>query len=248
VIKGLVSAIRTLTIFPLPGMEPAKRYTALPWFAVVGGIIGTVQFGCAEGMRLLPSSLALMSGLLCVIVNYVVTGGLHLDGFADTADAFGTRHDKERTLAILKDPHIGSFGVAGLVVIILWRVLVYQQLFTLRAAYWLIPAIVFSRIMQGLLLTWFPYSRGLSGKASGLKGTPLIAVILLIQLSSFLAVQSYFFEPGITLITIACGLLIIIPLITISMNRINGITGDIVGASTEAFECAYLTGVIACLH
>lgn len=247
-IKGFISAARTLTIFPVPGIEPTKRYTALPWFAVVGGIIGTIQFGCAEGLRLLPSSLALLSGLSCVIVNYLVTGGLHLDGFADSSDAFGTKHDKEKTLAILKDPHIGSFGVAGVVIMILWRVLVYQQLFTLHSVIWVIPAIVFSRIMQGLLLTIFPYSRGPNGKASGLKGTPLTTAVLIIQLISLLTILWYFFKPGIALIALASGILIITPIIAVSMRRINGITGDVVGASTEAFECAYLTGVIACLY
>ena len=73
------------------GQEPHKRRFALPWFGVVGGIVGAVQAGCLEEMSFQHSRLAFFAGLACAAVNYMITGGLHLDGLADCADAFGAR-------------------------------------------------------------------------------------------------------------------------------------------------------------
>jgi len=242
--KGLAGALRTLTIIPAFGAEPQKRYLILPWFAVVGGVIGALLAGCAEVMRFFPPAMAPLAGLLIASVNYILTGALHLDGFADTADAFGIKHSREKTLEILRDTHIGSFGAGAIVIIIIWRIIVSGEL-SKEALFWIAVAPVFSRLLLGLLFSFLPYSRGNDGKASGLKGTPLIISLLFIQLAAFIAFTWYYSGFHRMILPFVCGILLSSIPVILSLRRIGGITGDIAGAATELFECAFLTGALA---
>lgn len=245
--NGLVSAIRTLTIFPVRGHEPKKRYQALLWFVVVGLGIGFLQYFAAKGLMRLPAPLVVFAGLFLAAINYVFTGGLHIDGLADAADAFGTVHAREKTLYILKDPYIGSFGASMLILVILWRIKAYQQLFNLNQADWIVYALGISRCLQGLMLLWFPYARGSEGKAYGYKGPLWVGGVLLAQIIGIELFVWHANGPFPAIISILVGLAILIPLFTISIKRISGITGDCVGAAAELFECSFLVGAIACL-
>jgi adenosylcobinamide-GDP ribazoletransferase len=162
ILEGLVHAMRTLTVIPVPGTEGAgSKQRALPWFAVVGTILGGSQFVVAwlfGGDSL--SSIRLFAGLLITILNYGISGGLHLDGFADFADAFGTRHNKDKTLAILKDPHVGIFGVAAVTVAILWRTIAYHLLLVQNQFWIVVFGIGVSRLVQAILVGFLPYVRG----------------------------------------------------------------------------------------
>jgi adenosylcobinamide-GDP ribazoletransferase len=164
------------------------------------------------------------------------------------ADAFGTNHPREKTLAILKDPHIGSFGVGTLVLTVVWRIIAYQQLFNLHQVVWIIYALGISRVLQGLILLWFPYARGSEGKAYGYKGPFWVSIILLLQITSILAIVWYKKGPFASFVPFAVGLVILAPLFVLTMRRIGGVTGDCIGAATELFECVFLAGAIACLR
>ncbi len=84
----------------------------MPWFAVVGGLIGAVVGGVAAGLwHLVPP---LVVGAVAVAVGLLVTGAFHEDGLADVADAFGGGWDRTQRLQILKDPRHGTYGVAAL--------------------------------------------------------------------------------------------------------------------------------------
>jgi adenosylcobinamide-GDP ribazoletransferase len=246
-LDGLVSAIRTLTILPVPGREPDKRYKALPWFAIAGLGIGSVQYAAAKGLTCLPAQLSIFGGLLLAVINYAFTGAMHLDGLADSADAFGTFNTREKTLAILKDSHIGSFGAAAIVLIIIWRIIAYQQIININQAIWIIYAPGISRILQGFILLLFPYPRGSEGKAYGFKGPFWVSIILILQTIIIEAFILYKHGPYTAILPLALGLVIIAWLLIVSMRRIGGITGDCIGAITELFECAFLTGAIACM-
>ena len=245
--RGLVSAIRTLTIVPVLGSEPQNRTAALPWFAVAGAVIGFVQFGFAESMRFAPASIMPLAGIFLTVINYALTGGLHLDGLADTADAFGIRHSRDKTLVIMKDPHIGSFGVGALVIVLLWRVIVYQEIAIRHAAIWIVFPIIFSRLLQALMLCRLPYARGTEGKAHGFRGTISMTIVLTAQAAALSVILWQMGGMRLAVVSTLCGLGVVVPLVATSLRRIGGITGDVAGAVTELFECAFLTGVIACI-
>ena len=128
-------ALQFLTTLPiqLKAMpSPQQNGQSLLFYPVVGVLIGAVLCGLALLLHSLPIIL-LASIILCVWIW--LTGGLHLDGLADTADAWvGGFGDQERTLAIMKDPSCGPIGVLSLIIVCLLKwsaiyVLLQQQLF-----------------------------------------------------------------------------------------------------------------------
>lgn len=188
-----------------------------------------------------------LSGVILCITNYVLNGALHLDGFADTADAFGTVRDREKTLQILKDPHLGTYGVAAIVLLILWRVVLYQSLAEKNSLIWVIPCLALSRAVQGILLCTLPYARDKSGKAFVFSGKPLYGLFLLIEILVTGAILYYYKGASLSVLPFLSGILFIIPAIGLYLYRINGITGDGVGASSELFELGFLTATIVIL-
>lgn len=117
--RGLVLAFQFLTRLPTPrlaGFEPGELARAAIWFPLVGAVIGAaVAAALALGARVDPW-LGAIAGLL---VWVWITGALHLDGLADLADALGAAHrDPRRVLEVLRDPHVGAFGVIALVLVL----------------------------------------------------------------------------------------------------------------------------------
>lgn len=128
-------ALQFLTTFPIQLKEmPTQQQNAqsLLFYPLVGLIIGAILFAIASSLHALP--IILLSSLLLVVWIWL-TGGLHLDGLADTADAWvGGFGDKERTLTIMKDPNCGPIGVLSLIIVSLLKwsaiyILLEQQLF-----------------------------------------------------------------------------------------------------------------------
>ena len=111
-------ALQFLTTFPvqLKAMPtPQQNGQSLLFYPVVGLIIGVILFAIASVLHAVP--IVLLSSVILVIWIWL-TGGLHLDGLADTADAWvGGFGDAERTLKIMKDPACGPIGVLSLIII-----------------------------------------------------------------------------------------------------------------------------------
>lgn len=109
-------ALGLLTVVPVGAAGAIGE--AAGWFPVVGGLIGLL----VGGVRVFAGDLVGpgVAGVLAVVVLVVVTGGLHVDGLADCADALGVRGGRERRLAVMRESTIGVFGTLGLV---LWALL-----------------------------------------------------------------------------------------------------------------------------
>jgi adenosylcobinamide-GDP ribazoletransferase len=103
-----------LTIIPLAGRRPSSPDTvaaSLGWFPMVGFALGAaLALEDAILGRLLGGAI---SAVLVVLTLTIVTGAVHLDGLADTADALGAGRNQQRALEILRDSRIGSFGAAA---------------------------------------------------------------------------------------------------------------------------------------
>lgn len=113
--RSLILAIQFLTRLPTPQLktfDPAWLADAARWFAPVGLLVGAVLWLATLLGGLFDPWLGALLGLLAWLW---VTGGLHIDGLADLADAQGAAHrSRERFLEVLKDPHLGSFGVMSM--------------------------------------------------------------------------------------------------------------------------------------
>lgn len=120
---GLTSAIAFLTIVPVPTAPGAALGGAPLWFPLVGAGVGAL----AGGVRLLMGPLvgASVASVLALIALVAVTGALHQDGLADTADGLGARGVRARRLEVMRDPATGVFGALALIA---WALLLVNTL------------------------------------------------------------------------------------------------------------------------
>jgi adenosylcobinamide-GDP ribazoletransferase len=191
-----------------------------------------------------PGRLPVLLGPALCAANVGFTGGLHVDGLADTADAFGMARSRERTLAILKDPHMGTFGTAAVVLALLWRSVVYGVLAEGGAISWLIPCMVGSRIVQGMLLSFVPYARREGGTGSPFSGNRAMGWMCAVEFVLCAALCGWTLGVPATLLATLLATLGAALICGLYGLRIGGITGDGVGAATEVYELAFLTVVI----
>lgn len=128
-LRGIVLATQFLTRLPTPQVrdfQPEDLTRSAAWFPGVGLIIGALLAGLAALMHSLHPALA---ALVLLLLWVWVTGGLHLDGLADLSDALGAAHrDPQRFLEVLRDPHLGSFGVMALVLALLSKLVLLALL------------------------------------------------------------------------------------------------------------------------
>lgn len=118
VLQHFILGVQFLTRIPLTKKnvpcEPTDFKGAMSFFAIIGLIIGLIQYGVYTVATWLMNPL--MGALLGTIAGIWSTGGLHLDGLADVFDGFGANQNKEKTLEIMKDSRVGTFGVIAIVV------------------------------------------------------------------------------------------------------------------------------------
>ncbi|MDC7232415.1 MAG: adenosylcobinamide-GDP ribazoletransferase [Spirochaetales bacterium] len=128
-IRKLFYAIRFMTSLPLPWKEnedlvQVSRSSGM--FPMVGLIIGFLLLGIQFLSSLVFGDVT--TALMQTAAWVFITGGLHLDGLADTVDGIGSRRDRERMLEIMKDSHIGAFGVLALILQILLKTALCYEL------------------------------------------------------------------------------------------------------------------------
>ena len=117
--KRFLIALQFLTILPLniKGKIEEKDFgRSLIYYPIVGLLIGLFLAGIAYISAFLPP---LVTSVLILVAWMVITGGIHLDGFADTCDGFYGNRPKEDILKIMRDSRIGTMGAAGVVMLLL---------------------------------------------------------------------------------------------------------------------------------
>jgi adenosylcobinamide-GDP ribazoletransferase len=237
----LRSALAFLTVLPVAARDggPGQRL-GRALFPAVGLLLGLAAWaafwlGSLLGGPLLGAVLALASLAL-------LTGGLHLDGFADAADGLLASGSPERRLEIMSDPRLGAFGVAALVLLLLADAALLQRLGVWAALPALLAAGGFSRLAMLAVLVALPYRRpeGLGQAAAGRGVRDLV-------LGALLAVPVLFLDwrhaaLGLLLAAAAAG-----AVAALALRRIGGATGDVYGAVSEATQFAVLLGFVIAL-
>ena len=221
--SGLRSAVGFLTPLPAGSITPDRR--TLPWFPVVGALIGLAVGGAwLAADEAWP---ALLAAGLAVAADVALTGGLHLDGLADTADGVLPHADgPERRLAIKRAPDIGAFGAVAVVVVLLLRwsalaVLVPDVL--LVAALWSA-----ARAAMAVALMAVPYVGGGLGAAFlGSRRALVAGGGLLVPVALAVATD----RPVVTVGAVAAGWLTAAGVVVAARRRLGGVTGDVLGAA-----------------
>ncbi len=122
-LRGLKLAAQFLTRLPVPRVDdfsPLDLSRSAAWFPLIGAVVGGLAASVCFALLHRSAPLAAVTGVLAWVW---LTGALHLDGLADLADALGASHrDPQRFLAVLADPHIGTFGVVSIVLLLMLKV------------------------------------------------------------------------------------------------------------------------------
>ena len=215
-------------------------------FPVVGLFLGLVLVAVryAFGYILLAS----IVDVLVIAALVVITGALHLDGFADTADGLTGGKNREKALAIMRDNRIGSFAVAGLILLLMLKISALQQVppEIKNRALLLMP--VLGRWSTVQLAFGFTYAR--SGSGTGLAFTRFAGkreYIIATLITAAVSMGLFWLHGAIILLFIA---LLTLLLGFFFQRRLGGVTGDIMGAACEINEVVTLLamGGISTLH
>jgi adenosylcobinamide-GDP ribazoletransferase len=241
-VRSILTAFRTLTILPIRGKDTDQFSSTLCFFPVVGAFLGFLVLLLYRVGGIIQFEHTAILALLALAVITWLTGGLHLDGLGDVADAFGGGKTKEHVLQILKDPRMGSFGVCAIVFAVLMKAWCWQACFEKNDPWMIFWSLVFARVMQGILVALVPSARKESMAAPfGAGGRfPRFAVLVACLIASLAA--GWMSSIGTAVIYTGCSLAVTGLAGFYCWKRIRGITGDCVGATNELVEIAVLLG------
>jgi len=236
--NSFILALQFLTIIPVDKrveLREKEFSQALVYFPVVGLILGLLL--SAMALILLVRLDSFVVSCLIVTLLAVITGGLHLDGLADTFDALGSRKAKDEMLSIMRDSHIGTMGVVSLISVMLLKVGLLNALPCPQKIFALIMMCVASRFAMVAAMFLFPYARE-HGKAKLFidGANKKIFLIVLSIAALFVFIAGFWLGLLYMLVTVlvVCGFCRYITV------KIGGITGDVVGAVCELSEVLFL--------
>lgn len=235
-----------LTRLPLPsrlcrwfGAHETPFFRSVPFFPWVGLVLGGLLLAADAVLGWLFSPL--LSALLLVVLLVVLTGGLHLDGWMDTADGLFSGRDRERILSIMKDSRVGAFGVLALVLLLLlkWGGLV--ELGNERGPLLLLMPVAGRIAMSGCVLFW-PDARAGGGMGSLFHAPteaekqrfrpPWRGVVSMLAASLVIWAVTGLIEWLVLWLAVAGGWVMASRI----ARRLGGLTGDVYGAVNEAVE------------
>ena len=245
-IAELAAAFTLLTRLPVQRLGPTPPAAAFGrgvWaYPVVGATIGAAAGGvAAAGLRAgLPASLAAIGA---VAASVLLTGGLHEDGVADTADGLGGGSTRARKLAIMRDSRIGSFGAIALVLTLAARLAAIAAIAgTGRVVACLIAAGALGRagMLVPLLLLEPARDEGMAARLGAVARWPALAGVAVGAALAFAALPA-----GEALRGIGLALLGALGMTWLCRRHLGGYTGDTLGATCVVVECAVLAGLAA---
>ncbi len=230
-------ALQFLTRLPTPKVNIDERQVgqSLIWYPLVGLLLGAILWGAS---LLLQDQESLLSAAVLLVLWIALTGALHLDGLADSADAWvGGLGDRERTLAIMKDPASGPVGVTALVAVLLIKFAALTVLLRGGEMLFLLAIPPLARSGAALLFISMPYVRpGGLGEALA-KHAPRFLIIAgaLVTIALLLGIAG-----PVGVVVLGALFLVGFWLRTRALKRLGGFTGDIAGALLELFETVAL--------
>ncbi len=230
-------ALQFLTILPIniTAKIGEKDFgKSLFYFPIVGALIGVILAVITFPLSFLPN---MVRGVSILIISIILTGGVHLDGFADTCDGFYGSRSREEILRIMRDSRAGVMGVIGVTCLLLLK---FALIISIpRDFLWksLILMATFSRWSQGLACLVSKYARS-EGKAKFFIEYARIGDIVIGGLFTLALFLSMAKVKGVLLF--ALGLLCALLFIQYAKRKIDGMTGDTIGATSEIIEVSIL--------
>jgi adenosylcobinamide-GDP ribazoletransferase len=240
VLRAFLCAVSFLTRIPAPGRDsltPRVAGLSVAFFPVVGLLLGAVLAGA--GALLLdrfPPHLAWALALVSLHVFF--TGALHLDGLSDVADGLGgSSGNRERALEIMRDVRVGAFGVVALILVLIGKVVLMNEVLRRGDAVTLLLVCpVAARLAAVPLIVFFPCARpeGLARTFHEESGWPaaLVAAVFAAGAIAWAGESAYLPSAAAVAVALAVGSWIAV--------RLGGLTGDAYGAAIELAEVGFL--------
>jgi adenosylcobinamide-GDP ribazoletransferase len=228
-LRSLWVAVGFLTRIPVGdpsrgGTKPVRMAAAVPWFPIVGLGIGLVQGLVWRGLNELTSPT--IAAVLSVAVAMLVTGAFHHDGLADMADAFGGGWTVEQRMEILKDSRLGTYGTTALTLALVTEAAAISSLDPVDGARAILAAHVVGRGLAVAAMLFAPTGGDGLGAAYMADLRPFTATVSVVFAAvigaAALRDAAMFALPLAALMTVGVALL--------SMRKIGGVTGDVLGA------------------
>ncbi len=245
--KAFFAALQFLTIIPLPAGfagDGKSLEKSVPFFPLVGLLIGVLAAAADLLLAYLLPPLA--ATIITVLILVGITGGLHMDGLADTADGFFSARSRERMLEIMRDSRIGAMGVLAIIFVISLKVAALLPLPSPYRQEIIVLMPMAGRCAIIFMMTALPYARqegGLAGIFIHKRSwwVPAEAMILLL-------VAGWIFQRNLGLAAViiagaAAGLVM-----RYTYKKIRGFTGDTLGAISEITEVVLALAGVAWFH
>ncbi|WP_313172561.1 adenosylcobinamide-GDP ribazoletransferase [Stenotrophomonas sp.] len=234
--RRLILAIQFLTRLPTPQVRDFRQEDlsrSAVYYPLVGAIIGALLALPLYGLADRPW----LAGVLTLLMWVWVTGALHLDGLGDVADAFGAAHrNPQRFLEVLKDPHMGVFGVVTLIMQLLLKFVLLTELAV--GPLWFGIVLVPAWARWGTLW-WSQRIPSLHGDGMGERFSWQLRPSAMWVWAVVLAAISVVFAWPLLLA------LLLVPLVAVWWKRkLGGISGDGLGASVEVVETLLLLALV----
>ena len=240
--KPLLLAVTFLTRLPIPVHGPVEERDlafAARWFPLVGLGVGGL-LGAVEGLG--SAAIGPLAGpALTLLVMALVTGGLHLDGTADTVDGLAGGGDRERTLEIMKDSRVGAFGALALVLDLLIRFALLSSMNPGARFLALVGSTVAGKAAMLYAVARFPYARATPGLGTAFAGR-LSRREMLFAGSLTVAIGALLMAMGGGAAIFALGLAMGVGGVSAHRlsRRLGGLTGDTFGFINEVGEISAL--------
>lgn len=231
--KGLILALQFMTRVPINiGIDFNKKNIGamLTFFPLIGFLIALFTF--IPSIFLRDKISAELVALLNIIFYLIITGALHMDGLSDTADAFLSNRSKDRMKAIMKDPGVGSFGVISIVIVLAAKFFAFKEI-AIQGFKWDYTFIfIYSKLIAMNAFIYFK-----SADSSTLfKTFKESRSTFLINFSNLVIIIASILYDYKVLLYLLVEALIFVIIYIISLKKIDGATGDTMGASIELAE------------
>lgn len=266
--EAAAAAFQFLSRFPIRReipFTPEVQQRSVVFYPLVGGVIGLtvalLGWGLSLALPVFPAS------VITLTVWVGLTGGLHLDGWMDSADALLSHRSRERMLEIMKDSRVGAMGVIACTLLLLLKASLIQSIFELSGGVWkqeallLVLAPVWSRWFMVHAMYRWPVARGSEGLAalfSGLSNLRRLQAGLMAVLVTLVVIVTLGLVTDSTQLWISgLSALVLAPFLTWLIGaavagrmsrRLGGLTGDTYGALNELLEAAILLFVVLLLQ
>jgi adenosylcobinamide-GDP ribazoletransferase len=236
VLRDIGSAVRLLTVLPLPGDEGRRPVS---WFPLVGWLF----VGAGMALVWIARTAARAEGLSALLVSALVvalwaalSGALHWDGLADVADGMGVRGDAEKRLAVMRDSTVGAFGVVAVVLVALVQVAALGAAIEAGSC-WALGAPVIGRFGAAAAL-WLRRPARHDGLGARYAGTASFGGTLLLVAPLVPLVALAPSLPRAAGLLVSCAAALLVP--GLFTRRLSGMTGDVLGATVVLTETVVL--------